>query len=73
MTEWVFLVSILSGTFTPSTETGWQSVQHERYAYATLAACEQGRSDRYRHYRQHPIEGGGVIITGCQPERRDVR
>ena len=73
MTEWVFLVSILSGAFTPNTETGWQNVQRERHAYVTLAECEAGRSALYRQYRQHPIEGGGVIITGCQPEHRDRR
>lgn len=68
MTEWVFLFAILTGAFDP--DSGWQKVERGRLAYATLALCETGRQAMYQKHRKDPIPGGGVVITGCQPEHK---
>ena len=65
--EWFFLVSVMSGAFDPATEAGWQDINRSRHTYHTLAECELHRDAVYHHFRLAPIEGGGVVITGCQP------
>ena len=70
-TEWFFLMAVMSGVFTPGEDGGWQHVVRTRHAFTSLAECEQARWEQAAHYRAHPVEGGGVVITGCQPVHRD--
>ena len=65
MVEWFFLMAVMSGPFTPN--DGWQHVERTRHTYATMAECETARHRIIIKYREHPIEGGGIVITGCQP------
>lgn len=65
LVEWYFLFSVLSGTFDP--QTGWQTVERYRVVAPSLAECETKRLDTWLRYREAPIPGGGVVITGCQP------
>lgn len=67
MVEWYFLFSLLVSD--PTMADGW-AIQRFDEAAPTLAECEQKRHATYRHYRENPIMGGGVVITGCQPRRR---
>ena len=67
LVEWFFLMSVMSGPFDPATEQGWQQVARSRHSYATLAECESARYWQAAFYREYPIMGGGVVITGCQP------
>ena len=66
--EWVFLISVLSGPFDPDTEQGWRDRERARFRTPDLATCENIRYHMTEHYRAHPVLGGAVIITGCQPE-----
>ena len=74
VTEWFFLMSVMSGAFVPGDGpgSGWQDVVRTRHAFTSLAECEQARWEQAAHYRAHPVEGGGVVITGCQPVHRDT-
>ena len=65
--QWFFLVSVLSGTFNPALEKGWPDVERQRHTYAGLAECESEREATHRYYLKHPVPGGAVVITGCQP------
>ena len=65
LVEWFFLVSVMSGAF--DLDTGWQDTTRSRHTYSTLAECESAKNGLYHMYRRNPIEGGGVVITGCQP------
>ena len=65
LVEWFFLTSVMSGGF--DLDTGWQDINRTRHTYSTLAECEAAKNTLYHLYRRTPIEGGGVVITGCQP------
>lgn len=73
MIEWVFLFSVMSGAFTPGPlddpKTGWAHVERGRVASASLGECEAKAHAMAMHYKLHPVIGGAVVVTGCEPRR----
>ena len=62
--EWSFLMCIL--LVNPQAAGGWDIIRSS-HVFPNLAACETARAQKYRYYKENPIMGGGVVITGCQP------
>lgn len=64
--EWYFLVSLLTGTFDPSTEMGWAKVQHYDFSAPSPEACEVLRAGTIQEFRSRLKGGEGLVVTGCQ-------
>ena len=62
--EWSFLMSIL--LVNPQAAGGWD-ITRSSHVFPDLAACETAKEQKYQHYRTHPVMGGAVVITGCEP------